>query len=290
MNDVELKYLTDSGYHQAKPERLFGRSSELHGGDANTEGGYCEVSAEEMFGTHTELGNGGNYTGFNESLTDTPVYQSIVLMTLVAYLAIMLRSWGFIRSIWIDVFRTDSDQLMVFEGGELPLQRFKLSASLLGLVVAALAVVRIAQMNITPTAGLIIADNPLYMWAPLVAIIALAIIVLWNYLLHLVVGWITESDNLKALSHIGYTNFVRMVVVLYPICAVWLLAEIGHGIVSGIALGICGSVLLLLYLKETFVFFLGKKISIFYWILYLCTAILLPTSFVAKLIVEQINI
>lgn len=285
MNNSELTYLQENGYHVVKPQRLFGRDSELHSGDVTTEGGYREVTAEEMFGTYSERGNGGDYIAFNESLTDTPVYQSLVLVTLIAYLAIMLRSWGFIRSIWIDIFKTDSDQLMAFEGGELPLQRFKLATSLLGLGVVALAVVRLTEMTMTPEATI-----EASIWTPLMSLGALIVTVIWNYLFHLSAGWVTQSDSLTALSRIGLTNFVRMIVVLYPIAAVWLLADIGHGIISGTVLSICGSVLLLLYLKDTFVFFLGKKISIFYWILYLCTAILLPASLIVKIIAELTSV
>jgi Ca2+/Na+ antiporter len=79
-----------------------------------------------------------------------------------------------------------------------------------------------------------------------------------------------------------------MVVVLYPFTAVWLLADRNDAFISTWTLIICGSVLLLLYLKDTFLFFSGKKISIFYWILYLCTAILLPWSLLIKLLAGQV--
>lgn len=272
-----------------KPQRLFGKSSELHTGQANTDGGYREVTAEEMFGTHSEINTKANYTSFDESLTDTVLFQSMVLITLVAYLAIIVRSWGFMRSIWSDVFKTDSDQRMVFEGGELPLQRFKLSASLLGLMVVALSIIRIVEMVTPGPLAAYDIGEAMYSWAPLISVAALLVIVAWNFALHKVVGWVINSDSLVTMAHIGYTNFVRMVVVLYPIAAIWLVTAVGAGMGWGITLSICVSVLLLLYLKDTFVFFIGKKISIFYWILYLCTAILLPTSLIIKLIAEQVN-
>ena len=273
-----------------KPQRLFGRNSELHTGEVTSEGGYREVTSEEMFGTYSELGTGGSYTTFNESLTDTMLFQSMVLITLVAYLSIIVRSWGFMRSIWSDIFKTDSDQRMAFEGGELPLQRFKLSAALLGLMVVALSIIRIVEMVTPgPLAAYHISET-MYTWAPLIAVAALLGIVAWNFALHKLVGSVINSDSLAVMAHIGYTNFVRMVVVLYPIAAIWLLTAVGTGMGWGITLSISVCVLLLLYIKDTFVFFIGKKISIFYWILYLCTAILLPTSFIIKLIAEQVNI
>lgn len=290
MSSTELTYLKESGYHVVKPQRLFGRNSELHTGEVTSEGGYREVTSEEMFGTYSELGTGGSYTTFNESLTDTMLFQSMVLITLVAYLAIIVRSWGFMRSIWSDVFKTDSDRRMAFEGGELPLQRFKLSAALLGLMVVALSIIRIVEMVTPGPLTTYHISETMYTWAPLIAVAALLGIVAWNFALHKLVGSVINSDSLAVMAHIGYTNFVRMVVVLYPIAAIWLLTAVGTGMGWGITLSISVCVLLLLYIKDTFVFFIGKKISIFYWILYLCTAILLPTSFIIKLIAEQVNI
>jgi hypothetical protein len=240
-----------------------------------------------MFGTTSTQGTGGTYSPAENSLTATPLFQSVVLGTLVLYLTILVRSWGFIRSIWSDAFKTNSDQRMVFEGGELPLQRFKFTAALLGLAVLALAIVRIAEGEIASSSD--IYSTLLHTTAPLAALGVILIIVLWGYAYHKIMGWVIESDSPHSLALIGYTNFVRLVVLLYPITATWLLSDPEDGFAYSITLIICCSVLLLLYLKDTFVFFLGKKISIFYWFLYLCTAILLPWSLFIKLLASQIN-
>ena len=287
MNNDTLTYFEESGYKVVTPARLYGRKSEVQTGEPNLEGNYREVTPEELYGETSELGTGGTFAPYDESLTATPLFQSVVLATLIVYLAILLRSWGFIRSIWNDAFKTNSDQRMVFEGGELPLQRFKLTASLLGLAVTALAMVRIAESEIPTTSE--IYSSAIASYAPLVALGAILIIVLWCFAYHRLMAWIIESDSPNALAMIGYTNFVRLVVLLYPITAMWLLADGSDSSAYSITLIICSSVLLLLYLKDTFVFFLGKKISIFYWILYLCTAILLPLSFLVHLLPARLG-
>ena len=282
MNNETLTYFEEEGYKVVSPARLFGRNAELHTGEAECDGGYREASIDEMFGTTTELGTGGDHVEYSASLTSAPLFQSVVLATLVVYLAIVIRSWSFIHSIWSDIFKTNNEERMVFEGGELPLQRFKLTAALLGMAVVALAVVRIAGDSIPSTSD--IYTNTLYLYAPLGSMVLMLLFVVWNFAYHKIIGWILQNDTTAKLSHIGYTNFVRMVVVLYPFTAVWLLAEGNDAYIATWTLIICGSVLLLLYLKDTFLFFSEKKISIFYWILYLCTAILLPWSLFAKLI------
>ena len=287
MNNEWLTYYEECGYKAVTPARLYGRKSEVQSGEANIEGCYREVSPEEMFGEASVQGTGGSYNAIDGSLTATPIFQSVVLVTLIVYLTILLRSWGFIRSIWSDAFKTNSDQRMVFEGGALPLQRFKLTAAILGLVVTALAIVRIAEGELSSTSE--IYNTALHTLAPIAALGVMLLVVLWNYAYHKIIGWVIESDNLGALAQVGYTNFVRMVVLLYPITAVWLLAEGDNSSSSyTITLIVFCSVLLLLYLKDTFMFFRGKNISIFYWILYLCTAILLPWSLLIKLLASQI--
>ncbi len=287
MNSDTLTYFKECGYNVVSPTRLYGRRSELQSGEANNDGGYREVTPQEMFGEVSTEGTGGTYSAMDESLTATPLFQSVVLATLIIYLGIMLRSWGFIRSIWSDALKTNNDQRMVFEGGELPLQRFKFTAALLGLAVVALAIVRIAEGELPMTSE--VYSSTLHSLAPLAALGVILLIVIWCVAYHKIIGWVIDSDSPSLLAHIGYTNFVRIVVLLYPITAVWLLSDSGSSATYSITLIVCCSVLLLLYLKDTFVFFLGKKISIFYWILYLCTAILLPWSLFIKLLASQIN-
>ncbi|MBO7198528.1 MAG: DUF4271 domain-containing protein [Alistipes sp.] len=286
MNNQELTYLKEQGYLTVTPRRMFGRNAELQSGEANTDGGYREVSVEEIFGTTTERGDGGYDYPYPASLTATPLFQSIVLATLVLYLATLFRSWGFIRSIWGDIFRTNNEARMVFEGGELPLQRFKLTASVLGIMLMALAIVRITEYSIATSSGII--TDTWYTLAPLGTLLIMAAYVLWHVLYHKIIGWVIGSDSLAMLAYIGHTSFARTAVLLYPFTAIWLLTENGDSSAAAITLIICASVLLLLYLKDTFVFFIEKKISILYWILYLCTAILLPWSFVAKVLEMQL--
>ena len=288
MNNDTLTYFEESGYKIVSPARLFGRNSELHTGEAEHDGGYREVTIEEMFGTSTERGTGGEPVEYHASLAATPLFQSMVLATLIVYLTIVIRSWGFIRSIWSDIFKTNNEKLMVFEGGELPLQRFKQTSAVLGFTVVALAIVRIAEQHVPQDSALY--GNTLYALAPLGAMLIMLCFVVWRFAYHKIIGWVVESDNLDMLSYIGYTNFVRTVVLLYPITAVWLVADSNDCNTSEITLITCASVLLLLYLKDTFLFFIGKKISILYWILYLCTAILLPWSLPIKLLASNISL
>ena len=273
-----IESLVASGYDVVKPHEMFGRNSHLMSGDPIFDGGYRAVSADEIFGSGSMRVEQEVFSVLEPSFGHSFVYQVLIVASLVLYMHMMLRSWGFIGIIWSDIFSVHSERRMASEGGELPLSYFKVAAIIVGVIMLALVCVRIADLNIP-------ADAPIYkgVLASLISLIALLLVgvfVAWFYSLHTITGWISQSEATAELSSITVINFVRYVVVLYPLVAVWLVASEASVRGWGIAV-ICGTLLLLLiYLKDTFVFFLAKKIPILYWILYLCTAFLLPISFV----------
>lgn len=281
-----MQYVAE-GYREVSPAGLYGHESVLGDGMAHYEGGYRSVTADDMFGSCSELVQGGTAELYDPSLISAPLFQLLVVATLVAYLYMLLRSWHFIGSIWGGVFSGSSERVMAYMGGELPLQRFKLFAALIGGIVLSLTFVRLSD-------GYVEANSPIYtegisQYAPLVAMLFVAVIVAWFYSLHKVVEWVTRSDVAAQLSAIGYIDFVRAVVLLYPLVAVWLLSDVAVDNWSSSAVVVGVTLVALLYVKDTFLLFVGKKISILYWILYLCTAILLPLSFLARLLPEHIG-
>jgi hypothetical protein len=120
-------------------------------------------------------------------------------------------------------------------------------------------------------------------------LVSIVVFSAWLYAMHKVAEWLTESDGVEVLASIGFMNIVRSVVLLYPVAAVWLLAD--ESIIRGASITLVVSILpiAILYLKDTFLFFVAKKIPILYWILYLCTAILLPLSFVMHILPSQLG-
>ncbi|MBQ3249485.1 MAG: DUF4271 domain-containing protein [Alistipes sp.] len=285
MNNTLLQYVAE-GYRHVAPEALYGRGSQLAEGIARSDGGYRAVTSEELFGSGSELVAATANEPYDASLVAEPLFQALVVATLVAYLYMLLRSWHFIGTIWGGVFSGSSERLMVSMGGELPLQRFKLFAALIGGVVLALAFVRLSDGYVPNDSQIFLEEMSVY--APVVAMLFVVVILAWFYSLHKVVEWVTHSDMASQLSAVGYIDFVRSVVLLYPLVAMWLLSDGSDGWCSwAVLVGV--ALLAILYVKDTFLLFVGKKISILYWILYLCTAILLPLSFLARLLPEHLG-
>ena len=275
------------GYRVVRPEAVYGRISRVESGDVEYEGGYMETSPEQMYGSCSTLCADAPVDVAQMHLTAEPTYHVVLVVTLVAYLYMLLRSWKFINTIYDDILENQSERRMISQGGLLPLQHFKRGAAVLGAVVLALVFVRLGD-GVLPT------TSPIYIkgmssLAVVVGGVAVVVISAWLYALHRVAEWLTDSDGVQRLASIGFMNIVRSVVLLYPIVAVWLLADADISRVVTIILLVCLCPIVVLYLKDTFLLFVGKKIPILYWILYLCTAILLPLSFVMHILPSQLG-
>jgi hypothetical protein len=275
------------GYRVVRPEAVYGRISRVESGDAVYEGGYMETSPEQMYGSCSTLCADAPVEIVEQHLTAEPTYHVVLVVTLVAYLYMLLRSWKFINTIYDDILENQSERRMISQGGLLPLQHFKRGAAVLGATVLALVVVRLCE-------GVIPASSSIYIkgmssLAVAGGLVSIVVFSAWLYAMHKVAEWLTESDGVEVLASIGFMNIVRSVVLLYPVAAVWLLAD--ESIIRGASITLVVSILpiAILYLKDTFLFFVAKKIPILYWILYLCTAILLPLSFVMHILPSQLG-
>lgn len=283
MNDAHTLYeFEGAGYRVVDAKALYGRSATLQTGYVEEGVGYSEAAAEELYGAASVVVPAEGIYHYTQRMTTEPLYHGVAALTIIGYLFMLLRSWNFIGSIWVGAFTRPSERRMGAEGGVLPLQRFKQVAALLGVVVMSLVTVRLSEGVIPTHSALYTAGFAPY--ATLFSLLFIGVFVAWCYAIHKVVGWVTYSDVAMTLASIGYMNFVRFVTLLYPLVMVWLLATGDRAFYMGIVVIISVSLLLLLYLKDTFLFFVAKKISILYFILYLCTAILLPVSFLLHLL------
>lgn len=280
INNIE--FLEAQGYDIVQSGQIFGRGSQLMSGEPLFEGGYRAVDVVEIFGSGSTVGHQVAAAALEPSFAYTSVYQLLVVVGLVLYLNMLLRSWGFMGAVLGDIFSLHSERRMAGEGGELPLSFFKVLAILVGIIMLALVAVRIADVNLSAGSSLYLGST--LSVVPLISLVVVTVVLAWLYLLHLVAGWISQSSVVAELQSVTTINFVRYVVLFFPVVATWLVASPESVHMWGIVV-ICGTILLLIiYLKDTFVFFIAKKIPFLYWILYLCTAFLLPISFVLTML------
>ena len=286
MNNSLLTYYATEGYRTVKPEAIYGRGSRLSSGEALYEGGYRAITPDDMFGGGSELVASTDVELFVPTLSGVPLFHILLCVTLIVYLNMIYRSSAFIGHLYRDMFTMRSERNMIYQGGLLPLQRFKQVASAVGFVSLALVVLRFAESFISPSSP--IYSTSIAEYASLGAMFIVVVYVAWYYSLHKIVEWVSGSDAAPMLSSMGYMHFVRISVVLYPLVAVWLLGiESGNAFIVPLLVAVA-VLMIILYLKDTILFFIDKKISILYWILYLCTAFLLPLSFIAHLLPQRL--
>ena len=287
MNSAIVEAYTSMGYHLSTPRGIFGRASELMSGEALSSGGYREASAEMLFGSASEVCLDDGVAVAVPSIIDTPLYQGLVLLSFIAYIVMLLRSWGFAQALVVGMVGGRDERRMAHEGGELPLTRFKDIALLVGVILVALAAVRIIDSRFIVEASFM--ESPVVEYMPLLAALLVLVVMMWQFALHRIVGWLTMSDDVSALASITTINFVRMVLLLYPVVSFWLVSPAETFDRWSVVAMVGFALLLIIYLKDIFIFFVEKKIPFLYLILYLCGAILLPLSFIAVLMPSYVS-
>lgn len=264
------------------PAPLYGRSSVVESGDALYAGGYRNADAEEIFGAHSTLVEAERASVVEASFTTSSLYGGLVLASLIFYLYILLRSWRFVLSSWDLWNGKASERKLADEGGVLNLAHFNTLVIILGLVAMALMMVRAADDY-----TLLSSNAPAFInatTAPLIALLFTLVGVAWQYALHSVAGWLTRSEAVGMLAVVSRSNLVRAIIVVYPLAAAWMVSPVDLASTWTTLLVVALVPPAILYLKDTLQLFFDKKISILYWILYLCGAILLPVSFIIRIV------
>ena len=122
---------------------------------------------------------------------------------------------------------------------------------------------------------------------PLIAIAVFLAIIVFQYVELILIGAVTRSlPEVFALMRLRLTYFVFFTVVSSPILLVSQMgAEQSNELWQGLGL-IVSALVLMLYLRESLLFFISKKISILHWFLYLCTVEILPLTLLWQLVVR----
>lgn len=268
------------------PEQIFGVGSSVASGEVTyLVGDVQEGSAAAIFGEGSEVVVSDAIINSASSLVEQPIFQYVLLLSLLFYLSVMVRSWGFMVILWGGFKNSLGIERMENEGGKLMLSRFNMMIALLGIVVVALVGVRVVDGVIPDATTPFVGDYALY--APLLSLVVMGVVVAWLYALHRIAEWLSGSSVVGEVASLSLANFVRGVVLLYPVVAAWLVASPGSVATWTMVVVVLFGLLFLVYLKESLQLFIDKNISILYWILYLCGAIALPISFVAALLMGK---
>lgn len=248
--------------------------------DSICEFGCRHIDAVEMFGagsvaveqTAAELPMCG--------IAADPVFQLLAVAAFSAYIILVTNYKRLTLSLAGQMFGGRLSDVFIAgrRHGTVP-KPFINSAIALGLFVSTLIVVRYASEwqpeRWRPSAEWLVPVTMLRVAA------LLAFVAAYRYCALKIIGRVSrETEFIDTLASVKKTCFAVAAVVVTPVFLLAALPSGGGTDVWGYLLAAECAVLALLFLKETFALFMGKKIPFLHWILYLCTVEAFPLTLV----------
>lgn len=282
--DIPVEIVGSLSMPVVRAADIFGRDVELLSGEAlptPEEASWRQARPEEVFGEQCFAAIEAPLPGSRQPrLADSTLFQASVLTLVAAYMLILVRSSNHVRVIIGAIFHSGgADPSVVEESGNAITLRLMNGIMLFSTLLSGVIMVKAADLIIDASAATAI-PAALRSTAPLLAAAATAVMALWQLLFHRVVAWVCRDDDVKRLGNIAYIFFAAGALLLFPLSAMMLLGT-GDPYSIWVIISALGTAFVcILYLKETFMFFTGKNISILYWFLYLCSVIVLPMSLI----------
>ncbi len=214
----------------------------------------------------------------NTPFTSSVVFQSSVLVLLITYVLLLFRFRN-------DVVQLFTNRKVLAEELDNPNQssvygRFFSTTVGVGLLLVAIMAVKGADLAPAMMGG---AVGPSWIYAvavPSVLVVSVLVAVLQSALLWVIGGVAMCSDTTSTLLRLRKICFSIITICCTPTVLLYALSEIGQSKVFLYLLVVEAVAILLVFLYETFVLFVSKKISVLHWILYLCTVELFPVSLI----------
>lgn len=273
----------------AVPSFLFGKSNSLRilpGGVPDPR--YRTAEASEVFGASA-------YAAFRPpqmpspapSLTESPVFQSFVLILAIAYALLIYNNMNDICILFnrashdtANSYRLSDDQR---NSG---FSRFLNITTIIGLLFLGVISVKYSDV-LLPSALLETLSEGAVLVMTIATVVIFMFVVTYQWLLLRLTGAIILAQPLfSQLIQLKRGYLALTVIVVSPILLLFSLCPKDTGMVwfySATALLIITT---MLFLKETLLLFISKKISILHWFLYLCAVEIFPISFILLLAVR----
>ena len=243
--------------HAAAPEEIFGTLSQRAAdADADVAGAVADAGA---------------------GLCGTTLFHAVTVLLLVCYMTVMYRNPEILQSLREHIFSPSAaDERHSGDNRSDPLRGFSWGVFLLGVLFFCTAVVRLAD-----TVATVDVTAAVRMTAIPTAAALFAALAAYQYSVLTLTGAVTVSlPFTNALNRIKSLYFHLAAVVLTPVLLLWALMPAAEGRNAGIIMAAMSLCIVLAFLRETFLLFLSKKLSIYHWFLYLCTVEAFPVSLV----------
>ena len=219
-------------------------------------------------------------------MTDSPLFQLLVLGLAAAYLLLLYRNLTDVYALWgmTSIDRAKSSRILQTEGSNYT--HFLHAMLALGIPVAGVAAVRLLALALPATLA---ANVSPHLSAPLAGVAAALLLLVAGIQVAAlrIAGEVTLTQPfIGNLLHLKRIYAALAAVAVSPPLLLWVLCT-GDSGKWLFYLILCESVILtILYLKESLALFISKKISILHWFLYLCIVEIFPVSLLWLLLVR----
>jgi hypothetical protein len=245
------------------------------------------AEAAAIYGTLTEsvAPRLHDHTPANSPFTSSGAFQSCVILLLITYVLLVYR----FRSDIVQLFtnrKAIADEIITTGQGSIYGRFFSTTVGV-GLLMVAIMVVKGADLAPALSSGVV---APQWIYAVAVPSVLMATIVITSLqvaLLWVIGGVAMCSDVTSAVMRLRKICFAIFTICSAPTILLYALSEIGRSkaflylIVAELV------TIFLVFLYETFVLFVSKKISVLHWILYLCAVELFPVSLIVLTAIRE---
>lgn len=261
--------------------RLLAEYSAVHPDAAPAaDGAASVVTAGEMFGPASLLADSAaSGAGAAEPLTASPLFHCAVVLLLLWYMLSIYRHPELMRAVRARILSPDTSSNERLHDGRnaAGYAHFAGSIAAAGILFASILLVKCVEAflpgGVALPAGAQLWSVPA-MAAIFVATTLYQIAVLW------ITGRITVSrQTVAALLYVKELYFGFALFLLTPALLLYALCPPGEGRLLAAIVSLEVLFVAVLFLRETILLFMAKKVSILHWFLYLCTVEIFPVTF-----------
>ena len=260
---------------------------DLAAGAAGTTGstGASAASAGEIFGELSQRAaeNSAAAEAVASGFAQTTPFHAAAVLLLACYLLVLCRYPELPALLREYIFSPMAARdARINDNRNDPLRGFSWGLVLLGALFFCTAVVRLAD-SAAPTSTASAASAIRLMAVPAAAA-AFVLLLAFQRGVLAAAGALTLSQSLTTpLARIKTIYFRLAIVTMTPLLLIWALAPSRSGDIFGAAVALQAILVVAAFLRETFLLFVSKKLSIYHWILYLCAVEAFPVSFACLL-------
>ena len=250
----------------------------------------CEAPAGEIFGPLSQRASQTDPAAaagiLSEGFSSTVVFHAVAVLLLVCYVLVLYRHPQLLRSLREHIFSPGAgrDEHMK-ENRNDPLNNFSWGGLVLDVLFFCTAAVRLVDL-VAPDAAVALPFAARMLAVPVAAGIFCAIAA-YQFTVLSLCGAVTVSRPLtSSLARIKRLCYRMCTVALTPVLLLWVLCPPSGAMAFGTIIAVLLAAIIATFLRETFLLFISKKLSIYHWILYLCTVEAFPLSLVCLVAVR----